>query len=89
VIAFGRGGATETVVPIESGREPTGIWFEEQSADCVADALLRFEAKAGDFDPAALRRHAQRFDQGRFAEELFGYLQSVLQPASAPLPRAA
>jgi glycosyltransferase involved in cell wall biosynthesis len=89
VIAFGRGGATETVVPPDRGREPTGIWFDEQSADCLADALLRFEARAGDFDPAALRRHALRFNQGRFAEELFGYLHSVLQPASAPLPRAA
>src|SRR5262249_46840728 len=32
VLAFGRGGVTETVVPPGSRREPTGLWFAEQTA---------------------------------------------------------
>src|SRR5207302_7686781 len=60
VIAFGRGGATETVIPAGGRREPAGLWFEEQSADCLAEAILRFEASAGDFSPAAARRQALR-----------------------------
>ncbi|HZT81760.1 MAG TPA: glycosyltransferase [Gemmataceae bacterium] len=88
VIAFGRGGATETVVPPGGRHEPTGLWFSEQTADCLADAVRTFEARAGDFDPAALRRHAERFNKRRFAEELFAYLDGVLG-AKAPVRRAA
>src|SRR5262245_20936366 len=89
VIAFGRGGATETVVPPGSGTEPTGLWFADQPAAGVADTLRAFEARAADFDPSALRRHAQRFNRRRFAEELFAYLDGVLKPAPLPLRRAA
>jgi glycosyltransferase involved in cell wall biosynthesis len=89
VIAFGRGGACETVVPPGGRREPTGLWFEEQTADCLADAMLQLEARTGDFAPAAARRQAQRFNGSRFAEELFAFLHTVLQPVPSPLRRAA
>jgi glycosyltransferase involved in cell wall biosynthesis len=80
VIAFGRGGATETVIPEGSRREPTGVWFEQQTVYQVAEALTRFEAHAGDFNPSAARRQAQRFHQRRFENELFAYLEGVLSP---------
>ncbi len=89
VIAFGRGGATETVIPPGGRPEPTGLWFEEQTADCLAGALTRFEAGAADFSPTAARRQAQRFGPRRFAEELFGYLEAVLRPAAPQVRRAA
>jgi glycosyltransferase involved in cell wall biosynthesis len=84
VIAFGRGGATETVVPPGGRMEPTGLWFSEQTADCLAAALATFAAQSGDFDPAAARRQALRFTSARFERELFGYLDGVLRPAAAP-----
>ncbi len=89
VIAFGRGGATETVIPLGSRREPTGVWFEEQTADCLAAALERFEAHARDISPIAARRQAQRFHQRRFEEELLAYLEGVLRPAATMARRAA
>jgi glycosyltransferase involved in cell wall biosynthesis len=89
VIAFGRGGATETVIPRGSRREPNGLWFEEQTVECLVEAVQTFEARAGDFDPAVSRRHALRFNPRCFAEELFGYLAGVVQPASRPVRRAA
>jgi glycosyltransferase involved in cell wall biosynthesis len=89
VVAYGRGGATETVAPPGSGREPTGVWFAEQTADCLAAAVADFEARAADFAPAAARRQALRFRQARFADELFAYLDGVLAPAAAPGRRAA
>jgi glycosyltransferase involved in cell wall biosynthesis len=82
VIAFGRGGATESIIPPGRGREPTGLWFAEQTADCLAEAVLAFERRAADFDPAAMRRQALRFNQRRFADELFAYLDGVLRSAS-------
>ncbi len=81
VIAFGRGGATETVVPLGSRSAPTGAWFEEQTVESFADAMARFEARQGEIDPAACRRQAQRFSAGRFRDELFGYLDGVVHGA--------
>src|SRR5262249_50103563 len=89
VIAFGRGGATETVVPLGNSREPTGVWFEEQTADCLAEAVERFEKGTQLLPPGAARGQAQRFNQRRFADELFAYLQSVVQPDRAERRRAA
>jgi glycosyltransferase involved in cell wall biosynthesis len=89
VIAFGRGGATETIVTPGGRREPTGLWFEEQTAACLADALQLFERTAGGFSPAAARRQALRFNQRRFADELFGYLENLLHPTLGAVRRAA
>jgi glycosyltransferase involved in cell wall biosynthesis len=87
VIAFGRGGATETVLPVGAAGEPTGVWFEEQSTDCLVAALEAFEAQRSDLSPVAARKQALRFDRRRFGDELLGYLHGVLGrpvvPASA------
>src|SRR5262249_28058106 len=69
VIAFGRGGATETVVPAGARSAPTGIWFQEQSPDALATAIKEFERRAGEFDPLVARRQAVRFSRQRFAAE--------------------
>jgi len=96
VIALGRGGATETIVPIDrrdagpTGLDgPTGLWFAEQTVDALAGALIEFEKNRGLFAPAAARRQALHFTAARFAEELFGYLDRVLQPAAGSVRRAA
>ena len=83
VIAFGRGGATETVVPIGGdwqGRPspPTGIWFDEQTPECLAEAIELLEKEQGHLDPSALRRHASSFDGRRFAAKFFGYVAEVM-----------
>ena len=51
VIAFGRGGALESVVGLPADR-PTGVFFHEQSAESLLSAVVRFERNAGLFDPA-------------------------------------
>jgi glycosyltransferase involved in cell wall biosynthesis len=89
VIAYGRGGATETVVPPGAGAEPTGLWFGEQTVDGLVAALEEFEGQPRAFDPAAARRLALRFNQQRFADELFAFLDGVRRPEPAGLRRAA
>ena len=65
VIAYGRGGATETVLPLnEAGA--TGEWFEEQSVDSLVAAIEGLEQAADHLDPAAARRQALKFDQRRY-----------------------
>ncbi len=89
VIALGRGGATETVLPLGGTREPTGVWFEEQTVEGLAEALTRFERHADAFDPLVARRQAQHFATRRFAGELFSYLEAVHRPEPVPVRRAA
>jgi hypothetical protein len=85
VIAYGAGGATETVTPPDLG-PATGLWFEEQTTESLVEAIRRFEALADTFDPAAARRQALRFNRQRFADELIGYLEGL---APRPARRAA
>ena len=89
MIAFGRGGATETVIPAGGGRDPTGVWFEEQSSECLASAIEAFEPRAKDFSPGAGRRQAVPFNRRRFEEEILTYLAAVLRPGEMPLRKAA
>jgi len=74
VIAYGRGGATETVVPQgraeAKGRAPTGVWFDTQDPGALADAVRRFEASESEFDPSVIRTHAEWFRNERFHREI-------------------
>lgn len=90
VIAYGAGGATETVLSPSGRREPTGLFFEEQTVDSLCTAIETFERRAGEFHSQACRRQALRFNAERFEEEFLGYLQGVLSPRTTlPLRRAA
>lgn len=89
VIAFGRGGATETVAPASGPREPTGLFFPEQTAEAVAEAISRFELQAGAFSPQACRRQALRFCRQRFEEQIFAYLDQVAGFEAEPRVRRA
>jgi glycosyltransferase involved in cell wall biosynthesis len=63
VVALGRGGARETVVPDE-----TGVLVEEATADAFADGIRR--ALDRRFDAAAIRRHAEQFGRKRFGDQM-------------------
>ncbi len=65
VIAYGRGGALETVA---EGR--TGVFFHEQTAQSLEEAVLRFEAMEHLFVPADIRAYALRFGTERFRQEM-------------------
>jgi glycosyltransferase involved in cell wall biosynthesis len=81
VIAFGRGGALETVVPdpgfpdTPPGRSPsgppTGVLFPRQDAGALTAALEYFETRADHFDdPAPMVDNASRFSLDRFTERI-------------------
>lgn len=61
VIAYGRGGVRDSIVPGE-----TGLFFAEQSAESLAEAVRAFESWVPEFDPAAAVRQARRFAPARF-----------------------
>jgi len=79
VIAFGAGGARETVVPPGEGEPPTGLFFEHQTVEALVDAIRRFEASAHQFEPKALRRRAEAFDRPLFRERVHTYLRARME----------
>jgi glycosyltransferase involved in cell wall biosynthesis len=79
VIAFGEGGARETVVPPGEGEPPTGLFFARQTVDDLSDAIQRFEASAHQFEPKALRRRAEAFDRPVFRDRVRAYLRERME----------
>jgi len=64
VIAFGKGGALETVIDGE-----TGLFFEEQTVESLQAAVAEFTRRRAEFDPNVARQNALRFSPERFREE--------------------
>ena len=74
-IALARGGALETMTGLEqTAAPPTAVFFGEQTAGALADAIGRFEAEARRFEPAALRARAQQFDRPIFRRRVAEYV---------------
>lgn len=71
VIAYGVGGATETVVPDE-----TGVLFAEQSVDAVVAAMERCATLS--LNPVAMHERMQRFSRPRFLTEMRDVLEDAL-----------
>jgi glycosyltransferase involved in cell wall biosynthesis len=69
VIAFGKGGVLETVVPPERDN-PTGLFFDEQSPAAICQAVDRYEAVADRLTAQNCRAQAMRFSADRFRREL-------------------
>lgn len=67
IIAFGKGGALETVV-----NEKTGVFFEEQSVESLVKAIEKFEKldKENTFNPKKIREHAEKFSAENFRKNL-------------------
>ncbi len=71
VVAYGRGGALETV--IDGG---TGVLFDEATAPAMADALRRVSGIR--FDADALHRHAGRFSRETHVERMRAVITETL-----------
>jgi len=68
VIAYGKGGALETVVDGE-----TGVFFKEQTVDSIREAMQR--ADRIKFDKEKLREHAMEFDESVFRDRLKRFVE--------------
>jgi glycosyltransferase involved in cell wall biosynthesis len=77
VVALAEGGALESVVDGE-----TGILVADPSVDAFAAALQRVSGEA--FDPARIRRQAERFSIPRFQQEFQTSVDDVMADDSTP-----
>lgn len=75
VIAFGKGGALETVIP-ESEEKPTGLFFKEQTVEAIKQTVEHFEQNVTSFSPQACRENAERFSRERFNNEFSHYVET-------------
>ncbi|MCL6432457.1 MAG: glycosyltransferase, partial [Anaerolineae bacterium] len=76
VIAYRAGGAVETVI-----EGVTGVFFDEPSPEALAEAVRSLDASA--FDPLTMRRHAERFDESVFREQLGQFIAAVMGGTAA------
>lgn len=74
VIAYGRGGSLETVRGVwhagEFSREATGIFFREQSATSLSEAIQLYESLEQRFSPSIIQARAALFDEGNFRRKI-------------------
>lgn len=76
VIAFGEGGALETVVA-----GATGSFFAKQEGQLLAEVLTAFDPAA--FDPATCRARAAEFDVAHFSRKLLAFVSERYEQGSA------
>ena len=72
VIAFGQGGARETVVD-----GVTGLFFHEQTPEALSEAIDRFESMPNEFDPQAIRAHSKQFSEQVFKDRFRALIESL------------
>jgi glycosyltransferase involved in cell wall biosynthesis len=81
VIAYGRGGALESIVSAGPQRQvgrSTGIFFREQTETAISRAILEFERHEDTFDPVFIQNWAKRFDQSHFLQGFRGLVETAM-----------
>ena len=82
VIALGKGGALETVIPLNPRGEtknglfhpPTGVFFYEETVEALSDAVRLFRQQSCVFDPHVARQNALTFDRPVFKNAMRMFL---------------
>lgn len=72
VIAYGVGGAAETVIDGE-----TGMLFTEQTPQCLIEAIKKFDVNK--YDPKKIRVQAEKFSNEVFRKNYLEAIESILK----------
>ncbi len=78
ILAYGRGGALDSVV---DGK--TGLFFDAQTPEAIREVIQRFEDQTEMFDPSVIRAHAETFGGDRFRREFTEIVDGVLAAGAA------
>jgi glycosyltransferase involved in cell wall biosynthesis len=85
VIAYGKGGALEAVVPVGEPR-PTGVYFSRQTVESMLDAIARFERLRDRITPVACRANAERFSAAVFRRAFMAEVTRTIAAADQRQP---
>jgi glycosyltransferase involved in cell wall biosynthesis len=81
VIAYGKGGVTESLVEGKSG-----VFFQEQTIESLLSAIQQFERRLARFSAAEIRANALRFSAERFKQQFRACVEAQInQPARVEL----
>ena len=83
VIAFGEGGAKETVLG-DVGPGQTGLFFSEQTALAIQDAVMEFQKL--NIQVQDCRIHAERFSNQRFQNQFQNFVEAAWTEFQKPHP---
>ncbi|MDE5088439.1 MAG: glycosyltransferase [Trichodesmium sp. St16_bin2-tuft] len=76
VIAYGVGGATETVLDMRKYPDSaTGLLFAEQTEKALMEAVEFFESSQGYFQPEIIRKQADKFSQTVFQKHYLSFVE--------------
>ena len=75
VIAYGRGGALETIRD-QNLPNSTGLFFHGQTPEAIIDSVAKFERREGDFTPIACRENAERFSVDVFRDRYSAFVKT-------------
>lgn len=78
VIAYGKGGATETIMGLGTNN-PTGVFFNEQCTKSLQQSVMLFEKKIQHIKPGDCRLNAERFSIEVFHEHFNNYVNQCIQ----------
>ncbi len=79
VIAFGKGGALETVIGYDGKNELacSGVFFEEQTVEALTEAIRT--AENVNWNAGFIHHHAAGFSRERFKTEIKDYIEAALE----------
>ncbi|MEE4226451.1 glycosyltransferase family 4 protein [Pseudomonas viridiflava] len=80
VIAFGKGGALETVRGLDHPY-PTGVFYPQQTVESLIAAVNEFESAQARITVQACRANAERFSIARFEQEVKAFVDDHLAAA--------
>ncbi|MEA5598099.1 glycosyltransferase [Rivularia sp. UHCC 0363] len=83
VIAYGAGGALETVRDIRShGDTGTGTFFNQQTEASLIEAVETFEANREKFNPEYAKKHAAQFSKQMFASRYLNFVHTCKEKSN-------
>lgn len=74
VIAYGRGGALDTVLD-----KKTGIFFKEQNAESLIEAVEKFDKFGVEYTKEQIKEYSEKFSVDRFKKEFKDYIDQVIE----------
>lgn len=84
VIAYGKGGALETICGEDCDGQ-TGVFFFEQTVPSIVEAVERLDRRADAITWEACRQNAERFSIEKFREEFSGFVQKAVTERRNPM----
>lgn len=79
VIAYGKGGALETVRGLGIKDKPTGIFFDKQTKDSLIDAVNKFEQQNNLIKYKDCRENALEFGLDKFKYNFKNYVDKIIK----------